>query len=874
MKTSTFHLRKRDSYLFSFLIPVTAMLFIFIVRGIFPFGSETFLRTDMYHQYAPFFSEFHHKLHHGGSLLYSWDIGLGVNFTSLYAYYLASPVNWLILLCPKGLILEFMTYMIVIKIGLSGITMNYYLRKHFETTEVSSTLFAILYALSGYISAYSWNLMWLDCIILFPLIMLGFERLMKGGSGALYVVTLGVSILSNYYISIMICIFLVIMFIAENVLLSVKSWKELLIRGVRFTIYSLLAGGLAAVTLIPEICTLQSTASGEMNFPQVLTQYFTIIDMFARQMPFVETEQGLDHWPNIYAGVLIFLMLPLYFMNRRIVVCEKVVKSVLLVFFYLSFSVNILNFIWHGFHYPNSLPCRQSFIYIFLLLLMSFEAYLKRRESSLRELGIALFVTIGFLLIAQKTVTDDAIHFSVFYITGGIAALYYAYLYCERKRIGSREMLSLAMLVTVAAESGLNMGVTSVTTTSRTAYTADNDDVRKLVADIQERDPGFYRFEKMTRKTKDDGAWMNFPSVSLFSSMADAHCSDFFRDLGMEASTNAYSITGSTPLMNMLFSVNYDIYSQQPEAAEKRKLTEVSVSGNTWLYEAGYTLPLGYVVPKEALDNWNVGSGTPAHVQNQLCEVMGTSPVLETVLGSINGTDYTFTAVDSGEYYAYVSNSSVKEATVKYSFTESSFKNLDRGFFIEIGYLDAGQTVTIHSDTNGQEMDADVYRFNYDALGELYQVLSKETFDPSVHTDTKLKGDVTTKDGGILMISIPYEKGWTVLVDGEKADTKAVKDTFLGVMLTPGTHTIEMRYFPDGLKAGVIITIVSLILLLLIFFFIQRYGSLAEELSEGLKDEPEWLDEPEKPVILPGLENLRADSHEKIFEYFEQEERT
>lgn len=193
--------------------------------------------------------------------------------------------------------------------------------------------------------------MWLDCIILFPLIMLGFERLMKGGSGALYVVTLGVSILSNYYISIMICIFLVIMFIAENVLLSVKSWKELLIRGVRFTIYSLLAGGLAAVTLIPEICTLQSTASGEMNFPQVLTQYFTIIDMFARQMPFVETEQGLDHWPNIYAGVLIFLMLPLYFMNRRIVVCEKVVKSVLLVFFYLSFSVNILNFIWHGFHY-------------------------------------------------------------------------------------------------------------------------------------------------------------------------------------------------------------------------------------------------------------------------------------------------------------------------------------------------------------------------------------------------------------------------------------------------------------------------------------------------------------------------------------------
>ena len=86
------------------------MIIIFIQRGIFPFGEESFLRTDMYHQYAPFFSEFQHKLRTGGSLLYSWDVGMGVNFAALYAYYLASPLNWLvILLCPKKLIIEFMT---------------------------------------------------------------------------------------------------------------------------------------------------------------------------------------------------------------------------------------------------------------------------------------------------------------------------------------------------------------------------------------------------------------------------------------------------------------------------------------------------------------------------------------------------------------------------------------------------------------------------------------------------------------------------------------------------------------------------------------------------------------------------------------------
>ena len=94
-------LKPRDGLMIAFFVPVLVMICIFAQRGIFPFGERCFLRTDMYHQYAPFFSEFQYKLRTGGSLLYSWDVGMGVNFAALYAYYLASPLNWLILLCPK-----------------------------------------------------------------------------------------------------------------------------------------------------------------------------------------------------------------------------------------------------------------------------------------------------------------------------------------------------------------------------------------------------------------------------------------------------------------------------------------------------------------------------------------------------------------------------------------------------------------------------------------------------------------------------------------------------------------------------------------------------------------------------------------------------
>ncbi len=145
-------LKPSDGLVAAFFVPVVAMIIIFAQRGIFPFGEECFLRTDMYHQYAPFFSEFQYKLTHGGSLLYSWDIGMGVNFSALYAYYLASPVNWLLILCPKKFIIEFMTILIVLKTGLSGLSFSWYLKKHFGVKKFGVGFFGIFYALSGYMA--------------------------------------------------------------------------------------------------------------------------------------------------------------------------------------------------------------------------------------------------------------------------------------------------------------------------------------------------------------------------------------------------------------------------------------------------------------------------------------------------------------------------------------------------------------------------------------------------------------------------------------------------------------------------------------------------------------------------------------------------
>lgn len=800
-------LRPGDSLLAAFFVPVLVLVVIFAQRGIFPFGEECFLRTDMYHQYAPFFSEFQYKLTHGGSLLYSWDIGMGVNFSALYAYYLASPMNWLVALCPRQFLIEFMTVLIVIKTGLSGLFFTWYLRKHTGIREFGSCFFGIFYALSGYMAAYSWNIMWLDCILLFPVILFGLERLVKEKKGMVYCIALGLSILSNYYISIMICIFMVIYAAVLVILYPPKKGKEFAATAGRFTLYSLLAGGLAAVVLLPEIYALQATASGNFDFPKTVSSYFSIFDMIARHMGNVQTEIGLDHWPNIYCGVAVLMLLLLYLGNKNIKIKEKAVYFSLLLFFYASFSVNVLNFIWHGFHYPNSLPCRQSFIYIALVLVMCYKAYLELKNTPWKHIVMAFWGAAAFVILAEKLVdNEEQFHFAVFYAAILFLALYTGCIYLYHSRKWCRDGVLLAVLGLVFCESAVNMAVTSIPTTSRTAYVKDNEDTMLLADSI--RSSVFYRIEKGESRTKNDGAWMNFPSASLFSSVASAAMSDFFKSVGCESSTNAYSVKGSTPFIDALFATRYGIYPDQQPADGLKE--QIGRQGSMWFYENKYTLPVGFVMPQDMETNWVLDSGNPANVQNDLSSVLGVSNLLVPAEGVSEGKKLTFTADASGDYYVYVTNKKVEEVSAEIGERSLSFDNVDRGYFLELGYLPKGQEVILQSQTDGNPaMQAEIWRFDPEAMEEIYQCLSKSPLELSSWTDTGLAGSINTPEGGTMFTSIPYDKGWKIWVDGTAVSGRPVFDAFLGVDLEPGEHKIRLSYEPQGLKTGAVITGVS-----------------------------------------------------------------
>ena len=834
MKAKNFF-QKNLICILSTIIPLILMLVIFIARKIYPFGDESFLHIDMYHQYFPFLTELYHKIKDGESLFYSFQTGLGSDFLALYAYYLASPFNWLSLLCPENLLIEFMTYFVVIKIAACGFTFSYYLKKHFNSDSFSIVFFATFYALSGYMAAYNWNVMWLDCIVLAPIIILGLERLVKGENCTLYCITLALAILSNYYICIMICIYLVLYFFVLLVNAE-KKGKAL----INFAWYSLLAGGMAATLLIPELIALAFTEFSNFNFPDKVTSYFSILDVLARHSMNVPVETGLDHWPNLYCGVAVFFLLPLYVIKKDVPHKEKLPKLLLLVFLIFSFSTNTLNFIWHGLNYPNSLPCRQSFLYIILLLTVCFEALQGIKSLKVQTLGICFFGVFCFLLLCNKLIDTEMFTYSIFLVTLVMLALYGILLFFFHENPANKQRILYITLAVVMVEAGVNTYITSVPTVNRTNYLKSYNDYYTLMDRIAETDNSFYRVEKFRRTTKNDGMLLSYPSASLFSSTSNAHVKEFYGKYGMQNSKVYYNYEGDTPLTAALLNVKYMISKELLEDNSLYRL--VDTEGNLYLYENNYTLPFGFfvstetegkseteiteleklfggvnelteVIKEETEEEIAEEALTPLTLQNRLVSAFSTDyPLFESV--TTDRTDKStvvITVERDGYIYAFTDSSKITEVTASTNNEDEAleFTKLNNEYIMDLGYHYAGDTITLETEDDGT-LSISAYIMNESVLAECLETLSEQPMTLDSYDSTHVKGHITVQKQGELILSVPYEPGWTLRVDGKVTEMNIFEDCFISVPLSEGEHTIELSYYPSGLNAGILISVMSL----------------------------------------------------------------
>lgn len=240
----------RGLFAAAFAIPFVLVLVVYIICSIAPFGDKTLLFSDSYTQYSYFWGHFRQVLLGQGDVFYNMGMVLGGNQIGVFAYYAASPLNLLFLLFPTEELPIAMHLIVLLKISLCALTMAVFFR-HTGQFDRRCLLLSTAYALCAYVCAYFWCMMWLDGVVLLPLIALGLRNIVDDKRPWLYILSLGAAIITNYYIGFILCIFSVLywvyaMFVERGGPRPGKS------AGV-FCLSSLAAGGLSAWLLLPTI---------------------------------------------------------------------------------------------------------------------------------------------------------------------------------------------------------------------------------------------------------------------------------------------------------------------------------------------------------------------------------------------------------------------------------------------------------------------------------------------------------------------------------------------------------------------------------------------------------------------------------------------
>lgn len=280
----------------------------------------------------------------------------------------------------------------------------------------------------------------------------------------------------------------------------------------------------------------------------------------------------------------------------------------------------------------------------------------------------------------------------------------------------------------------------------------------------------------------------------------------------MEGGKNYYCYNGATPLVSAMLGVKYMLSDNNEGENSLREI--VGQSGNYYLYENKYCLPLGFMMSEEAIEGWDISENTKINNINSLAKVLGAEKQLLSL--GFYETDVaagrtTITVEEDGLYYAHYASCKSDSLTMSVNGGASTrFGKTTHRYLFEIGECKAGDTITF-SNSKQEEIQFTVYKMNLDSLETAYETLSSQTMTLDEYTDTTVKGHINVKDAGRLILTIPSEDGWELMVDGKKVLIEDFKDTFISVYLEEGEHTIALSYMTPGLETGAIISIFSIV---------------------------------------------------------------
>ncbi|MFX3622870.1 MAG: YfhO family protein [Ectobacillus sp.] len=869
-------------YGFAFLLPFAIYGVILILLGVHPFGEKSILVTDMHSQYVQFYTYLYDVLKNGKSIFYSWEAGMGLNFFGVFAYYLASPLSLLIILFDRNQLPEAMAVLTLLKVGLAGLSMAYFLSRVFNHRAISVLFFSTFYALMSFVTVYAFCVMWLDGIYLLPLILLGVERLLMSNRFILLTFSLAVMFMANFYIAYMVGIFTFIYFVARYIVIhDMRNLKLVLQKLIWFGISTALAAGMSAIVTLPTYLDLKSNFAERAKLPLTTEFNFDLLTFYSRFFSGV-IDTTIDGMPNVYAGVLTLLLIPIFFVAKKISLKEKIVYGSVAAFLLVSFEIPFLNIAWHGFEPPTNFPYRYSFVFSFLLLYMAFRVYLIFDEELLPMLRkVVLFnVFMIFLLskIAHYYMPANKVIINIFLVVS-----YAMLLSLKARKPSKKAFASLALAALISLDAAINtvymiklMGY-EYGYINRQDYAVVHPNYQEAFNEIQSRDKGLYRVETTLESTWNDAMRFGYKGITHFNSVANGHLNLYMQDLGygyLEALIlqNGKGIVST----DALFGVKYMLAGAP---LNKYGFEQIDQFGKIRLYENKNALPFGFMMQREAFETkgkeklsvQKVNYTNAFHAQNKLIGPLKgeTETTYYNLLQPVSVTYDNLDVLPKENYKTKIKNPDAmqnpiylakqqerKPASIKYVFdvkgkqqlymqmrvepTEytkvyvngkslgEKFAKYPRYYWnngiLDLGYFnDEKVEVEVKVLRNAIDIHQSlVYGLNIPVFEKRIQQLREQSLQVTSYDGRSLQGMINVKQDDMLFLSIPYDKGWKATVDGKEAKLLKLNDAFLGMEVEEGKHSIELTYTSPGFRTGAMISIASLLVTLMAIYFAKK----------------------------------------------------
>lgn len=774
-------------YLFSFGVSVLGMLLILKSRGFYPFKDTTLFILDMRDQYLEFYASLRYIIEGDNSLFFSWSRSLGGNYIGLYAYYLANPLSWITVFFPVEKLYIGILVLTLLKIGFCGLTFSLfasYLWNKYCTLGDCWRRFVLIplvvsYALISYNIIYSSCLMWLDGVIMLPLILLGVEKILEGRKGALYMAALALSCLFNFYTGYMAGLFAVLYFAFRvTVLVSRKTWKKYIRITGRFILTSLLAGGLSAPLLVPVILDL---FSGKLSASQHFFTKYTNFDFFAIFGQFrngaytglLPIHESLN-LPNVYCGCIALLLAVAFFLQRRVPLREKLAAGVLLLVLLLSFYLVPLNLIWHGLQEPNGYFYRNSFVLSFFLLYLA--------------------VRTVCLVPVDK-----------------VPSIW------QRRPVF--ECIAVLFMGAVAVDMGVNGRTLLYELQNEFAYDKVDHFERyflktKPLLENFSYDEGFYRVNQEYEYSKNDAMLLGYNGMTHYSSTFNAAVNSITAWLGMAQDWIYNTGYGSTPLTDSLLAVKYVLADTAVE--ESYELLERTDYG-TAVYRNDDALSIVYSAPAPEM-NLNLVHASPFENQNDLLNRIANTnhqyfaPIDFFTEGDEEGWTYEFTADTNEPIYLYMHYGGYSYAQVYVNGEEiGEYFTSETRCTLYLGSFEPGQKVLVEVVPSGPVVleGTEIVRLQESLLHDTLSELQQGNMQIEKHNGGRLEGTIYVSEGNRILSSIPYDAGWRVKIDGKRVPIQTYAEAFMMFEVEEGKHFVEFSYVSPGVEEGMIAFVIT-----------------------------------------------------------------